>query len=163
MCACVIVSGQLSCFNPFAPGLDDRVSTGICPPLTTIEGVFCTFRNSYTFRDTILYSSLIAPEFAFVYRDYDNGVDVTWGRDQEMRTTYGLFQNVQNIMLTWNNVVAAEGTSENDSTIVRSFNLTVIFNPSSIERVDGRANFKLRRTANDADWKIVLWHDDSNF
>lgn len=163
MSVCVLVSGSLSCINPFAPGLDTEVSTGICPPLTSIEGMFCTFRNSYTFRDTVLYSSLLAPEFAFIYRDYDNGVDVTWGRDQEMRTTYGLFQNVQNILLIWNNIITAEGISPNDSTIIRSFNLTVTFNPSNIERIDGYANVQFRRTVNDPVWKIVRWRDESNF
>lgn len=154
---------SLSCFNPFAPGLDREASTGICLPLNTIDGMFCTFRNAYTFRDTLLYSSLIAPEFTFVYRDYDNGVDVTWGRDQEMRATYGLFQNVQNILLVWNNVITAEGINENDSTVVRSFNLTVTFNPSSIERIDGYANIQFTRPARDSAWKITRWRDESNF
>lgn len=148
---------SLSC-NPFAPGLD----TGEARlPLATIEDVFREFRNAYTFRDTVVYSPLIAPDFTFIYRDYENGVDVTWGRDQEMLATYGLFQNVQNIMLTWNNVITEEGASENDSTIRRSFNLTVTFNPSSIEYVTGYAYMQFRREG--SQWRIVRWRDESSF
>lgn len=162
MCRTGLVSSILMLLllgcNPFAPGLDSGEAN---LPLTTIEDVFREFRSAYTFRDTIVYSPLIAPDFTFVYRDYENGVDVTWGRDQEMRSTYGLFQNVQNIMLTWNNVITQEGTSENDSTIRRSFNLTVTFNPSSIEYITGYAYMQFRREQ--SGWKIVHWRDESSF
>jgi hypothetical protein len=97
-----------------------------------------------------------------VYRDYDIGIDVTWGRDTEMRSTYGLFQNAQKLDLIWNNVVS----SSLDSTrvnIVRGFNLTVTFNPSSIERVDGYANLTMERTRSTDPWKIIRWRDESNF
>lgn len=154
---------SLSCLNPFAPGLDDTPGFGICPELTTIEGIFCTFQNAYTFRDTTLYGSLVAPEFIFIYRDYDIGVDVTWGRDQEMRATHGLFQNAQNLLLTWNNVITADSSGDTLHAIVRSFNLTVTFNPSSVERVDGYANFQFRRANRAEPWKITRWRDESNF
>jgi hypothetical protein len=158
-----LIVHSVSC-NPFAPGLDNSPSQGICPGLNTIEGMFCTFRTAYIFRDSVLYSPLIADSFVFVYRDYENGVDVTWGRDQEMRTTYGLFQNVQNIMLTWNNVITAEGDSARvDSTIRRSFNLTVIFNPSNIEYINGYAFMRFQRADSSSSWKIVRWIDESNF
>lgn len=153
---------SLSCLNPFAPGLDEEAGHSLCPDLTTTEGIFCTFQNAYTFRDTILYGSLIAPEFTFIYRDYDNGVDVTWGRDQEMRSTYGLFQNVQTLLLTWNNIITADSSGDTFA-IVRSFNLTVTFNPSSVERVDGYANFQFRRANSNESWKIARWRDESNF
>lgn len=158
-----LACSSLSCLNPFAPGLDEEAGRGICPDLTMIEGLFCTFQNAYTFKDTLSYGSLLAPGFTFLYRDYDIGVDVTWGRDQEMRTTYGLFQNVQMLLLTWNNIIVREGTSENDSTVVRSFNLTVTFNPSNIERIDGYANFQFHRDSVSTPWKISRWRDESNF
>ena len=163
LCAVCLALNSFTCINPFAPGLDDQPGRGICSDLTTIAGIFCTFQNSYSFRDTTLYGSLMAPDFIFIYRDYDNGVDVTWGRDQEMRSSYGLFQNVQTLLLTWNNEITREGASENDSTVVRSFNLTVAFNPSNIERVDGYANLQFRRASNSDPWKIVRWRDESNF
>jgi hypothetical protein len=154
---------SLSCLNPFAPGLDAEPGRGICPDLTTIEGLFCTFQNAYSFRDTTLYGSLIAPDFAFVFRDYENSVDVTWGRDQEMRSTYGLFQNVQVLLLTWNNIISEYSSGDTAYSVVRSFNLTVTFNPSDVERVDGYANFQLRREGGSEPWKIIRWRDESNF
>lgn len=154
---------SLSCLNPFAPGLDEETGGSICPQLTTVEGIFCTFQNAYTFKDTTLYGSIVAPEFAFIYRDYDIGIDVTWGRDQEMRTTYGLFQNVQTLRLVWNNVITADSSGDTLQAIVRSFNLTVTFNPSNVERVDGYANIQMRRSGRSEPWKISRWRDESNF
>jgi hypothetical protein len=149
------------CVNPFAPGLDESPGEATCDP-NTIEGIFQCFQTAYTFRDTILYGQLIHPDFVFVYRNYDLGFDVTWGRDDEMRSTYGLFQNAQKLDLIWNNIVStsAESTQVN---VVRGFNLTVVFNPSNIERVDGYANFIIERNRTSDTWKIVRWRDESNF
>jgi hypothetical protein len=157
----VVVSGS-GCLNPFAPRLGDAGDDGICTDLKTVENVFCVFRNAYSFKDTTLYGSIIAPSFTFVYTDYDRAVDVAWGRDDEMRATYGLFQSVQSLTLTWNDLL----TSEGDDTLwraVRGFNLTVTFNPSDVTRVDGYANITLGRGGAGEDWKIVRWRDESNY
>ena len=149
------------CINPFAPGRDDSPSAPACDP-NTVDGVFQCFQASYTFRDTTLYGQLLDGQFIFVYRNYDLGIDVTWGRDEEMRSTYGLFQNAQKLDLIWNNVVSssAESTRVN---VVRGFNLTIVFNPSDIERIDGYANITFERLRISDPWKIVLWRDESNF
>jgi hypothetical protein len=86
-------------------------------------------------------------------------VDVTWGRDEEMKVTYGLFQNTQRLDLIWNNIISMTGDS---SVIVRSFNLTITFNPTDIIYVDGRVNLELKKDDQDK-WKIVRWTDESNF
>lgn len=153
---------SFSCINPFAPSWDDSESTGICPPLTEIDGIFCNFKNAYAFKDTSLYGTLIAPEFTFVYRDYERGIDVSWGRDDEMRTTYGLFQSAQTIMLLWNNIVASSGDSVKQ-TVVRGFSLTITFNPADIVRIDGYANLTFQRKIDNNHWQIVRWRDESNF
>ncbi len=149
------------CINPFAPGWDDTPSQASCDP-RTIDGIFQCFQSAYSYRDTTAYGQMIDPDFIFVYRNYDVGIDVTWGRDEEMRTTFGLFQNVQKIDLIWNNIVStsAESTRVN---VVRGFNLTLVFNPSDIERVDGYANLTFERARVSDPWKIVLWRDESNF
>ena len=145
--------------NPFAPSLDLSPAQSTCNP-HSVEGVFHCFQNAYTFRDTTIYGQLLGSDFVFVYRDYDLGIDVTWGRDEEMRTTYGLFQNVQNLDLIWNNIVSITPDSTN---VVRGFNLTITFNANDIIRVDGYANITLSRGSPTEPWKIVRWRDESNF
>ena len=162
MCTLTILCrAGVGCMNPFAPGRDNSPAVSACDPMT-IDGIFHCFETAYTFRDTTIYGQLLDAQFIFVYRNYDVGIDVTWGRDEEMRSTYGLFQNAQKLDLIWNNIVStsAESTQVN---IVRGFNLTIVFNPSDIERVDGYANLTLARARVSEPWKIVRWRDESNF
>ncbi len=149
------------CVNPFAPARDDTPAESACDP-KTIDGIFLCFQTSYTVRDTTLYGDLLDQRFVFVYRDYDVGIDVTWGRDTEMRSTYGLFQNAQKLDLIWNNIVSTS-VDTTQVNVVRGFNLTVTFNPSDIERVDGYANLTLTRSRSTDPWKIIRWRDESNF
>jgi hypothetical protein len=161
-CVLALAFAQASCVNPFAPKLDTELSSQTCVDLTKTEDVFCVFRNAYAFKDTTLYGSILDPEFTFIYTDYDRGVDVTWGRADEMRSSYGLFQSVQSLTLTWNDELSSEG-SDTARTIIRGFNLTVTFNPSDVTRIDGYANLKFARPTISAPWKIVRWRDESNY
>jgi len=149
------------CLNPFAPGRDDAPAETGCDQ-KSIEGLFRCFQTAYAFRDTTSYGQLIAPDFVFVYRDYDIGIDITWGRDTEMRSTYNLFQNAQKIDLIWNNITSTSIDSTRVN-VVRGFNLTITFNPSDIERVDGYANLTMERARITDPWMIVRWRDESNF
>ncbi len=155
----------ISC-NPFAPALDESLDSGssILGDASTIDGVFQNIKYTYTFRDTTIYGQLINADYSFVYRDYDRGVEVTWGRDEEMQTTRGLFVNVQRLDLVWNNIVTFSTDSLNTQAYVsRNFNLTVTFNPSDIIRVDGYATLALARLKSQDPWQIVRWRDESNF
>lgn len=154
------------CTNPFAPGLDDSPSggTSILGDQHQIDGVFQNFKQAYAFRDTTIYGQVLAQNFIFIYRDYDKGVDVFWGRDEDIRTTHGLFQNVQRLDLVWNTIISSSVEPDSlKATIVRNFNLTVTFSPSDIVRVDGYANWTLERTVTTDVWKITRWRDESNF
>jgi len=162
----VIFTGLVttSCTNPFAPRFDDNIDNG-SPPIsdqTTIEGVFQNFQYAYTFKDTLIYGNLIASDFTFTYRDYENGYDVNWGRDEDMRTTNGLFQNSERLDLIWNNIVLSTIDSL-DANIVRSFNLNITFNPTDVVRIDGRVNLSLRQDPDSKKWQITRWLDESNF
>lgn len=152
------------CVNPFAPKLDTSTShaTSILGDQKTIEGVFQNFQYAYTFKDTTIYGQLLDGNFIFVYRDFDKAIDVSWGRDDEVRTTYGLFQNAQNLHLVWNNIISFSGDSLNTS-ITRGFNLTVTFTANDIFRVDGYANMNFQRSSLNNVWKIIRWRDESNF
>ncbi len=156
---CLFLFG--SCLNPFAPGRDDLPAESACDPMS-ITGIFRCFQSAYTFRDTSVYGQLLASDFVFVYRDYELGIDVTWGRDDEMRTSYGLFRNAQKLDLIWNNIISSSQDSI-QTNIVRGFNLTITFNPTDIERIDGYANLTFSRLRPDEPWKIVRWRDESNF
>lgn len=153
--------------NPFAPGLDSSSdeTVSILGDPKEVDGIFKNFQYAYVFRDTTIYGQLFSGEFTFLYRDYDRGgVDVTWGRDEEMRTTYGLFQNVQRLELVWNNISSSSINADStQAMVVRNFNLTVTFNPSDIIRVDGYANLTLERGHKQDPWMIVRWRDESNF
>lgn len=152
--------------NPFAPAFDDSPATGdsILGDTKTIDGIFQNIKASYTFRDTTIYGQLIYSDYSFVYRDYDRGVDVSWGRDEEMRITHQLFRNVQRLDLVWNNIISISTDSTDTRTMVsRNFNLTVTFNPTDIIRVDGYATLTLTRLAAENAWMISRWRDESNF
>ena len=46
--------------------------------------------------------------------------------------------------------------------IVRSFNLTITFNPGDIVRINGRVNLDLEKNAVTKRWQISRWIDESN-
>jgi len=150
-----------SCVNPFAPSIDENLGSneGLISGQTDIGGVFQNFQYAYTFKDTLIYRQVLDKNFTFTYRDYDLGADVSWGREDEMKVTNGLFQNSQRLDLIWNNIVSMTGDS---TRIIRSFNLTITFNPTDIIYVDGRVNLTLAKDENNK-WKIVRWADESNF
>jgi hypothetical protein len=154
----------LGCTNPFAPKLDENFQD-VKPPVSDqkdIAGVFQNFQYAYTFKDTTIYGALLAGDFTFTYRDYDKGFDVSWGRDEEMRTTYGLFETSQRLELIWNNIVLSTEDSLT-ANVIRSFNLTITFNATDVVRVDGRVNLSLQKDINTKRWKIYSWIDESNF
>jgi len=129
--------------------------------LTTIDGIFQSFQFAYSFRDTSIYGKIVGEDFIFTYRDYEKGFDVSWGRDDEMKTTNGLFTNSQRLDLIWNNIVLSNVDSVK-ATIVRGFNLTVTFNPTDVVRIDGRVNLSLKRDDATQNWKMVKWLDESS-
>lgn len=155
----------LAACNPFAPGLDDSPdgTSRLLSDQKTPGGIFQNLKYAYTLRDTSIYGQLLDGNFTFVYHDYDRSVDVTWGRDEEMRATSGLFQNAQRLDILWNDVVSSSVDSTNTKAMVkRGFNLTVTFNPSDIIYVDGYANLTLARVQAQDPWMIVRWNDESN-
>ncbi|NMB83431.1 MAG: hypothetical protein GYA14_16605 [Ignavibacteria bacterium] len=152
---------MLSCINPFAPAIDENLGSegGLLTDQKSITGVFQNLQYAYTFKDTLIYSKILDPSFIFSFRDYNLGVDFSWGRDEEMKVTYGLFQNTQRLDLIWNNIISMTGDS---TRIVRSFNLTITFNPTDIIYLDGRVNMELKKDK-DNRWRIFRWNDESNF
>lgn len=151
-----------SCFNPFSPGIDNSISNeNILSDQKTVEGVFQNFKYAYTFKDTAIYGQLLAEDFVFTYFDYDLGVDVSWDRTTDLRTTDGLFSNSQDLKLIWNNIVFEEGDSLHME-IKRGFNLTITFNPNDIINFYGFVDMSLARPNTSDKWKIRQWTDLTN-
>lgn len=152
-----------SCQNPFAPAIYDyQDSTSILGDQTTVEGIFTNWRYSYLFKDTTVYGNLLADDFKFYYKNYDEGVDRFWSRNDDMITTSRLFSASQNIDLIWNQSVSAFGDSLYQD-ISRGFSLQIQFAANDIIRVQGRANIILQRANSQNNWKITSWRDESNY
>lgn len=153
----------ISCENPFAPRLSqDGDNSSLLNSQESVEGVFANFKYAYTFKDTLVYGNLLESDFLFIFRNYEKGIDDSWGREQELLTTYRLFNAAQSLDLVWNEIFVDVGdTILRD--ISRSFNLTIVFNPADIVRLNGIANFRLRKNPIDKKWRIVSWRDESNY
>jgi hypothetical protein len=137
-------------------------SDSILGDQNTVEGLFQNFKYAYSLKDTLLYGKLLSGEFSFVYRDYDKGVDITWGRDEDVQITNRLFQNSQSCELTWNNIFVMTGDSTNMN-VVRFFNLSITFSPDDVTRVDGKVNLIISRESEGKPWKIKNWRDESDY
>ena len=150
-----------SCDNPFAPRLTDG-SHQIIADQTTVDGLFENFRYSYIFKDTLVYGRLLANNFTFTYHNYEKNIDVSWGRDEDMLTTAGLFNAAQSLDLIWNQVVISMGDSTRLN-ITRGFTLNITFDPTYTEEIVGRVNLTIVRMNPDSVWLIERWIDESNF
>jgi hypothetical protein len=153
--------------NPFAPALDNSPADneGLLGDQRYVDGVFQNLKYAYTLRDTSIYGQLFSGNFTFLYQDYDRGgVLVTWGRDEELHTSYNLFQNVQRLDLIWKDTSSTFVNPENTlSSISRGFDLTVTFNPSDKVFINGYAKITMERQQSKDPWMITQWRDESNF
>lgn len=152
----------LSSCNPFAPAIDDTPGNNLFGDPHTIDGFFQAFRSAYQFKDTTSYGKLLAPTFTFSYHNYDRGLDLQWGRDEELLTTGSLFANSEELNLLWGTVIDSTG-SDTLFDITRSFSLDVTLNSTDRLHTDGRAVFRLSRPTKDDSWQAVQWVDESNF
>jgi hypothetical protein len=153
----------LSC-NPFAPGEDNSTegTTSTRGDQSTTEGVFQNLTYAYTVRDTSEYGPLIDGNFEFVYTDYDIGRPVTWEREEEMRITYALFQNVQRLDLTWNEINSSYINNDSTKAIIdRTFKLYVTFSPNDRVDIGGNAMLEMQRQRAGDPWMIVRWTDEA--
>ena len=158
----VIISVFLvSCINPFAPSLSDA-DTDTLGDIKTIDGFFQSFQYAYNMKDTIIYSNLLSADFVFAYRDYDKNIDLTLTREEDMITTYRLFNTAQRVDFIWNTIIMNEG-NDTERNILRSFNLTITFANDTPIYIRGNVYFVLKRENEDENWKLIYWRDDSYY
>ncbi|MDQ1265178.1 MAG: hypothetical protein QG635_328 [Bacteroidota bacterium] len=147
--------------NPFAPHLAENSSdTPVIGDQTTVEGVFKNFRYAYIFKDTTVYSRLLADNYIFTYWNYDLGLPKSWGRAEDMIATSRLFDNVQDFDLIWSEVWKEEGDSL-FKLIHRDFYLNIRYYSSNSDELQVKAAFQLERQKTADEWKITICRDES--
>lgn len=152
------------CSNPFAPKLepDLHANTTALGDQRTVAGVFQNIQYAYTYRDTLIYGNLLHPDFQFVYYNSDRATDVTFNRDEEVRTTYNLFKGADLIDLQWNEILSQDGDSLLTD-VARAYTLKVGLQANDVFRIEGRATLRLVRNSPNDVWLIRSWRDDSSF
>ncbi|KPK89536.1 hypothetical protein AMJ80_09660 [bacterium SM23_31] len=150
----------MGCLNPFAPKLGE-ISSNLdifLTPQKTPEEVMTNFRYAYILKDSLVYRNLLNDDFIFVWRDHENDTFVSWGKEDDIRTTVGLFNAFTVINLVWNSTNYI--TYSKDSTtaeISKGFILTL----DSELRITGDALFNLIKLPESGIWKITRWVDKS--
>lgn len=89
---------------------------------------------------------------------------VSWGRDEDMKTTGRLFRNFNLIDLVWNTTILDTIYPVNNDSCAESyttFNLTLVKENESLN-ITGIAIFYFRRCDFDDKWRITLWKDESD-
>jgi len=152
---CVVVS----CLNPFAPGLGD-VSSSLDIPLTgqtTPEEVLTNFRYAYIYKDSLVYRDVLHDDFVFVWRDHENDKFVSWGKEDDIKTTVGIFNTFSVIHLVWKSTNYLTYSADSAmAEISKGFILTL----GSTIRITGDALFYMKK-AEDGIWRITRWVDKS--
>ena len=151
------------CVNPFAPKLTRSLESGdlIVTDQRSPEEVMQNFRIAYIFRDSLLYSNQLDSSFLFLYLDPYTGQLNSWGREDDLKSTGGMFRHFQLVDLVWNSILFS-WHNEVSGEIGQSFNLTLIGDDGSDYKMTGRAVFSLRKCADDK-WRITQWKDESDF
>ncbi|MFQ5823722.1 MAG: hypothetical protein ACE5JB_06680 [bacterium] len=129
----------------------------------TPDEVLQNFRNAYIFKDSLLYSDVLDESFIFEYFDPElqpSGGFVTWGRDEDLKTTGRLFHGFDVIDLIWLNTIFSEREGNFEKKFIR-FNLN-LFGPEYNFIVTGTAIFTFRKSELDGKWRIIRWKDESD-
>lgn len=147
------------CFNPFAPGLGDISSENALPlsEQTNPEDVLVNFRYAYTYKDSIVYRNVLADDFQFIFRDHDNDTFVSWGKEDDIKSTVGIFGAFNVITLVWKSTNYMTYTL--DSTKVE-ISIGFILTLDSTIRITGDALFDIKKFP-DGIWRITRWVDKS--
>ena len=149
-----------SCFNPFAPVSGELEGELILREQLTPDDVLSNFQISYLEKDTLIYANLLDRDFTFRYRDPElGGTWFSWGRDDELITTTGLFSAFNTFDLVW--------LSTDTLFYINDDSLEVEMVKSLILTIDqeftfrGDAIFTFRREDKEDIWRIVFWQDET--
>ncbi len=160
----VIIILFIGCTNPFAPKLvnENLLSSSFITDQKSPQDVLTNFRYAYIFKDSLIYSEIIDSSFTFSSTNYSTTPPspITWGRDDDLRTTAKMFRHFRDINLTWSDTINSYIDSTN-AAIKLIFTLT-FDDGSVIPTLRGEANFNFEKK-NTGIWKIIRWEDFSSF
>jgi hypothetical protein len=152
--------------NPFAPKLEELKldRNKLLGDRRSVRGFFDWFRNSYELRDTSLYGQILAPDFIFSTRDFSNGNNLVWDRDQEMRITTNMFRQIRSANLVWSWFSRVDtASSDTIARVERYFNLTIVLDDQNIYNGTGTALLTLTRQDSTMPWRARSWVDIRDF
>jgi hypothetical protein len=157
----------LTTCNPFAPSITDENvgSSLILTDQRTPQEVMTNFAFAYNFKDSLVYSDIIDSTFLFTSRNFATNpvTPLSWGRDDELKATAGLFRNFEILRLDWSGTIS-EIYETQDSVQVdlsQGFLLTLNLGIDATS-FKGIARFTLRKDYSGR-WKIIRWEDESFF
>lgn len=142
--------------NPFAPEHTNFEDSIVGSDRTTIAGLMESFEFAYTFKDSFLYEELLDSSFVFKYND--NGVYVTWNRDEDITITKRMFRSLNDINLEFNSFFPEPDSLVNDITYIASFTL-MIRSGNNEDIFTGHAKYSYKREDNFSNWTIYRWED----
>ncbi|MFQ5639092.1 MAG: hypothetical protein ACE5IR_14005 [bacterium] len=152
------------CFNPFAPALDEGQDlSSVISEQKSPDEVLHNFEIAYTFKDSLIYSDILAESFIFEYFDTNLGPSgslMTWGRDTDLKTTGKLFRTFDVVDLKFLNTLFTERDGDTEKRFVR-FNLNLLGSDINFI-VSGTAIFTFQRTDADSKWRLIRWKDETD-
>lgn len=153
--------------NPFAPELsDDNVGASlILTDQKTPQEVMTNFAFAYNFKDSLVYSDLIDSTFLFTSQNFATNpvTPISWGRDDELKATAGLFRNFEILRLDWNGTISEVYETEDSIQVDLSQSFLLTLNVGvDATTFKGIARFTLKKN-NSKRWKIIRWEDESFF
>jgi len=169
----------VGCNNIFAPRLGDiEDGDGLYKrDMLSPADVLHNFRYAYSYRDSLIYSTIIDSQFIFLYYEAQDeggsGHYASWGRDIDLRTTGGLFRAFSYINLVWNagldsqfyqldgEEILQQEESYFDSCNFAEMSRGFQLNLGENIYLQGTARFEFRKSPYDRQWRLSAWRDES--
>jgi hypothetical protein len=156
----------VGCNNPFAPALtkQNQPVTAIVTQQHSPVDVLTNFRYAYAFKDSLIYSDLLDSTFIFVSKNYGTNppTDLIWGRDEDIKTTIGLFRHFDVLELIWGTILNYTFSPDSLQSEIK-VTLQLTFNGGTeIPTLKGEALFNFQKKISGR-WTITRWEDLSHF
>ena len=151
-----------TCINPFAPQLDTSSEMAfVLTEQKTPDDALDNFKYAYTTKDSFVYADVLDSAFIFQFSDPEDNVSnriITWGRNDDLKSTGKLFRSFTTIDLNWGKNNLWELNEDSYAERTRTFKLH-LSGPAGDFLVNGAAVFAFRKSPYDLKWRISRWQD----